>query len=328
MAKILSQEEVDALLSSVKVGDSVDAAEADKVEVSRPKQQHKKVTIYNFRRPDRVSKEQMRSLHFLHDRFARNFSSSLSAFLRALTEINLISVEQLTYSEFLLSVPDPTCFNSIQMKPLEGQIALEINPSLVFPIIDKMLGGPGDSLKETRAMTEIEQNIFQAIIKLILEDLKEIWRQISEIDFKLVAQETSPQLVQIVAPNEVVVLVVFEIKFGDVMGMMNLCIPAIVFEPIAAKFDQEWYTGFKKSTDFREAKWLKTWLKRALFPCAAELKDHVTTITVDEFLSLQEGDIITFNAKPGEDIDLSIASYSKFKGKVVLANNKRVFKIT
>lgn len=328
MAKILSQEEVDALLSSVKTGDSVESGESEKSEASRPKQQHKKVTIYNFRRPDRVSKEQMRSLHFLHDRFARNFSSSLSAFLRALTEINLISVEQLTYSEFLLSVPDPTCFNSIQMKPLEGQIALEINPSLVFPIIDKMLGGPGDSIKETRSMTEIEQNIFQAIIKLILEDLKEIWRQISEIDFKLVAQETSPQLVQIVAPNEVVVLVVFEIKFGDVMGMMNLCIPAIVFEPIAAKFDQEWYTGFKKSTDFREARWLTRWLKKASFGCSAELKDNVTTISVDNFLSLQKGDIITFTAKPGEEIDLSVASFSKFKGKVVLANSKRVFKVT
>jgi len=327
MAKILSQEEVDALLSSVKVGDSVDSEQAEHAEVHKTKPQHKKITIYNFRRPDRVSKEQMRSLHFLHDRFARNFSSSLSAFLRALSEINLISVEQLTYSEFLLSVPDPTCFNSIQMKPLEGQIALEINPSLVFPIIDKMLGGPGDSLKETRSMTEIEQNIFQAIIKLILEDLKEIWRQIADIDFKLIAQETSPQLVQIVAPNEVVVLVVFEIKFGDVMGMMNLCIPAIVFEPIAAKFDQEWYTGFKKSSDFREAKWLSIWLKRALFPCAAELKDNVTTISVDQFLSLQEGDILTFSAKPDEKMDFSIASYSRFKGKVVTANQKRVFNI-
>lgn len=237
MAKILSQEEVDALLKSHAKGAKAAAPAAGPAPAPAPApashkakkaQPLKKVTLYNFRRPDRVSREQMRSLHFMHDRFARNFSSSLSAYLRTITEVNLVSVEQLSYQEFLLSVPDPTCFNAISIRPLEGAFALEVNPQLVFPIIDKMLGGPGDALKHLRTMTDIEQSIFDGVLKLALDDLREAWRGIIDLDFRIQARETSPQLIQIVAPNEVVLLVVFEVKMGSVVGMINLAIPSII----------------------------------------------------------------------------------------------------
>ena len=224
MAKILSQEEVDALLKSHTKPAGKACGRRGEESGVRPRLQAKKaqaqrkVTLYNFRRPDRVSREQMRSLHFMHDRFARNFSSSLSAYLRTITEVNLVSVEQLSYQEFLLSVPDPTCFNAISIKPLEGALALEVNPTLVFPIIDKMLGGPGEPLKQLRTMTDIEQSIFDGVLKLVLEDLREAWRGIVDLDFRIQARETSPQLIQIVAPNEVVLLVVFEVKIGPVSG--------------------------------------------------------------------------------------------------------------
>ena len=158
MAKILSQEEVDALLKSHtkpagKASGGGGGERPTATAQAKKAQAQRKVSLYNFRRPDRVSREQMRSLHFMHDRFARNFSSSLSAYLRTITEVNLVSVEQLSYQEFLLSVPDPTCFNAISIKPLEGALALEVNPTLVFPIIDKMLGGPGEPLKQLRTRT-------------------------------------------------------------------------------------------------------------------------------------------------------------------------------
>lgn len=334
MAKILTQEEVDALLNSVQSGGDDGAAEpevaieqaAAQVERKKPKQkQYKKVLVYNFKRPDRVSKEQMRSLHFLHDRFARNFSSSLSAYLRTISEINLVSVEQLTYSEFLLSLPDPTCFSSIQMRPLEGNAALEINPSLVFPIIDKMLGGPGEPLSEIRAMTAIEQNIFEAIIRLMLEDLMEVWKQIVQLEMRVHAQETSPQLVQVVAPNEVVVLIVFEVKFQDVVGMMNFCIPSIILEPIAKEFDQEWYTGYKKSETFEEAKMLTELMKRVYFDVGAEIRG--STITVSDFLGLEAGDIIQLTAKPHDPLVLSVNSVPKYQGQVLIANEMRNFQV-
>ncbi len=336
MAKILSQEEVDALLRSHAKGAKPGAAPtpgADRAAAAQPAQKakkaqvQKKVSLYNFRRPDRVSREQMRSLHFMHDRFARNFSSSLSAYLRTITEVNLVSVEQLSYQEFLLSVPDPTCFNAISIRPLEGGFALEVNPQLVFPIIDKMLGGPGDPLKQLRTMTDIEQSIFDGVLKLALDDLREAWRGIIDLDFKIQARETSPQLIQIVAPNEVVILVVFEVKMSSVVGMINLAIPSIILEPVATKFDQEMYTGYKKSANFEEARLLMENIKRCDMVVAAEIRG--TNLPMTEVLNLQAGDIIQLSKRAESVLDLTIDGIPRYQGFVALnANQKRVFQVT
>jgi flagellar motor switch protein FliM len=338
MAKILSQEEVDALLKSHVKGKGAPpapsatpaadrAAAAGAAGKAKKAQSQKKVSIYNFRRPDRVSREQMRSLHFMHDRFARNFSSSLSAYLRSITEVNLVSVEQLSYQEFLLSVPDPTCFNAISIRPLEGGFALEVNPQLVFPIIDKMLGGPGEALKHIRTMTDIEQSIFDGVLKLALDDLREAWRGIIDLEFKIQARETSPQLIQIVAPNEVVLLVVFEVKMGGVVGMINLAIPSIILEPIAGKFDQEMYTGYKKSGTFEEARLLMESIKRCDMNVAAEIRG--TSLRVSDLMKLQPGDLIPLAKRFDAMLDMTVDGIPRFKGLVALnANQKRVFQVT
>jgi len=332
MAKILSQEEVDALLKShtKPAGKAPAGSGSDRGAAPAPAkkaQVQRKVTLYNFRRPDRVSREQMRSLHFMHDRFARNFSSSLSAYLRTITEVNLVSVEQLSYQEFLLSVPDPTCFNAISIKPLEGALALEVNPTLVFPIIDKMLGGPGEPLKNLRTMTDIEQSIFDGILKLLLEDMRESWRGIVDLDFRIQARETSPQLIQIVAPNEVVLLVVFEVKMGPVSGMINLAIPSIILEPISSKFDQEMFTGYKKSSTFEEARLLMTSLKRCQMEAAAEIRG--TNLSMEEVLQLKVGDLIPLTKRFDAELDLCVDGIPRFMGLVALnPNGKRVFQVT
>lgn len=336
MAKILSQEEVDALLKSHAKGTKAPApgpAAPEKATAAAPAQKakkaqvQKKVSLYNFRRPDRVSREQMRSLHFMHDRFARNFSSSLSAYLRTITEVNLVSVEQLSYQEFLLSVPDPTCFNAISIRPLEGAFALEVNPQLVFPIIDKMLGGPGEALKAMRTMTDIEQSIFDGVLKLILEDLREAWKGIIDLDFKIQARETSPQLIQIVAPNEVVLLVVFEVKMGSVVGMINLAIPSIILEPVASKFDQEMYTGYKKSANFEEARLLMESIKRCNTTACAEIRG--TNLRLSDIIALQPGDIVPLAKRFDAVLDLTVDGIPRFQGYVALnANQKRVFQLT
>jgi len=330
MAKILSQEEVDALLRTHSSKPAKGAAQSGPEKPStraKKAQQQKKVTLYNFRRPDRVSREQMRSLHFMHDRFARNFSSSLSAYLRTITEVNLVSVEQLSYQEFLLSVPDPTCFNAISIRPLEGAFALEVNPQLVFPVIDKMLGGPGDPLRSLRTMTDIEQSIFDGVLKLALEDLREAWRGIIEFDFRIQSKETSPQLIQIVAPNEVVLLVVFEVKMGPVVGMINLAIPSIILEPIAGRFDQEMFTGYKKSGTFEEARLLMESLKRCNMTVGAEIRG--TTLRVSDVLKLQEGDLVPLTKRFDAMLDLTVDGIPRCQGFLALNNiQKRVFQLT
>lgn len=332
MAKILSQEEVDALLKSHSKPASKAAGGGGSERGGAPApakkaQAQRKVTLYNFRRPDRVSREQMRSLHFMHDRFARNFSSSLSAYLRTITEVNLVSVEQLSYQEFLLSVPDPTCFNAISIKPLEGALALEVNPTLVFPIIDKMLGGPGEPLKNLRTMTDIEQSIFDGVLKLVLEDFREAWRGIVDLDFRIQARETSPQLIQIVAPNEVVLLIVFEVKMGPVTGMINLAIPSIILEPISSKFDQEMFTGYKKSSTFEEARLLMNSLKRCPMEAAAEIRG--THLSMEEVLQLKAGDLIPLTKRFDAELDLCLDGLPRYRGMVALnPNGKRVFQVT
>src|SRR5215470_2448826 len=165
----------------------------------------KKILKYNFKRPDRISKNQIRSLHFVHDRFARNFSSSISAYMRTVVEITLENIVQMSYSEFLNTVSDPTCYAAISLKPLDGMAAIEISPALAFPMIDRLLGGSGQQLPKPRAMTEIEQSIMQSVLKLLVDNLKESWRQVYAIEFALTATETHPHMVQVTSPNEMVI---------------------------------------------------------------------------------------------------------------------------
>src|SRR5262249_55968187 len=146
-SRILTEAEVGALL------DAVDTPNA------RAQETLGAVSPYNFRRPDRVSKEQIRSLHLLHDRFARNATTSLAAYLRTITELAVVSVEQFSYGEFLMALPDPTAFYAIAMPPFDSLGALELNPSVAFTIVDRMLGGTGQTAAPDRALTEIEQNV-------------------------------------------------------------------------------------------------------------------------------------------------------------------------
>ena len=207
MGKILSQDEIDALLGS--------AATLQSASGDSPAGPSKPYITYNFRRPDRVSKEQIRSLHFMHDRFARNFAQSLSAYLRAVTEVSIVSVEQFNYSEFLMSLPDPTAFYAVSLLPFDGMAALELSPSVAFTMIDRMLGGNGSTNVPNRGLTEIEQNVVDAVVRLLLENITELWKPVGGLQFAIHARETRPQMLQISAPNEIFILMVFDVRVGD-----------------------------------------------------------------------------------------------------------------
>src|SRR6185503_15961825 len=248
MSKILSQDEIDALLSTT--------AATEPAESNRPKSEVRESVIrYNFRRPDRVSKEQIHSLHFLHDRFARNIATSLSAYLRAISDIQIVSVEQFSYSEFLMSLTDPTAFYAIAIPPFEELGALEINPGVAFAMVDRMLGGAGRPVALNRALTEIEQHVLDSVVKLLLEDLTETWRPIMELQFAIKGRETRPQMLQVAAPNEVVVMIVFDAKIGESRGQINLCVPASIIESTGTGFVQAWHRQRRELTPTEQ-----TWL--------------------------------------------------------------------
>lgn len=330
MAKILSQDEVDALLSefsgSEDEGIDIKGIPEKPVEKKKEKLHEKKVSIYNFRRPDRVSKEELRSLHYLHDRFSRNFSSSLSAYLRALIDVTLYSVEQFTYAEFILSLPDPTYFNAINMEPLEGNAVLEINPKILFPMIDKILGGKGEDFGGgMRVITDIERTLIEGVVKLILRDLEEAWRQIIRLKMSIMATETSPQLIQVVAPNEIVVLIVFELKVGDAKGFMNFCIPSIVIEPIAQRFSQDWYADRAKMS-VEELQKIKLNLKRTTVRMDAAIPGN--TLTTRDLLNLNPGDLLYLETKASEEWTVMLNGIPKFRGLPLQMDRKKGIQVT
>ena len=324
MAEILSQEEIDALLKS----DIVEKTEAVKTPIRK---REKKLIPYDFKRPDRFSKDQLRIIRSIHEKMARSFSSSLSARLRMITEVNLISVEQLTYGEFLLSLPDPTCFSIISLSPLSGSIILEINPSVVFPIIDKLMGGTGISINISRELTEIEQEIMKEVIELILSDLKEAWRPIIELEFKLETVETSPHIYQIVPTSEIVALVAFEVRVGENSGMMNLCIPAIVLEPIRDRMEaQDWFMiGGHVSKKAHENREFKSIIEKLVMKTTLNLEVIInnTAIPIRELLELKKGDILPFSTKVKEHAILKIEGREKYKCLIGVSGRKKAIQI-
>ncbi|HJQ78702.1 MAG TPA: flagellar motor switch protein FliM, partial [Lacipirellulaceae bacterium] len=242
---VLSQAEVESLLSAMDGRDSDIVADAA---TSRFKHREK-ISPYDFKRPERVGKEQMRSLQTMHEAFGRNFGAALSALLRTIVELKLTSVDQLTYSEFVFSLENPTCFNLINAAPLEGQLILDINLSLLFPIIDRLLGGGSDSTPPARRpLTEIELRLVSRITDLFCKEIKQAWESVLDLNLSVDHVESNPQLVQIVPPNEVVVLISFELTIGDARGMMNLCIPFNSIERISAQLSSNsWVSYGKKS---------------------------------------------------------------------------------
>jgi flagellar motor switch protein FliM len=304
MRRALSQVEIDALLLAAGVRDQAVGRRTPVQDMS--------VARYNFRRPDRVSKEQLRSLHFLHDRFAVNLSSSLSAFLRAVTEVSIVSVEQFAYSEFLMSLPDPTAFYSFAMVPAEGLAALEINPSVAFTMIDRMLGGTGGTPPPNRALTEIEQNVLDSVVKLLLEHLTESWKPIAELQFRMQDRETRPQMLRVTGPNEIVILLAFELRVAETRGMVSLCFPAAAIESLEEKFAQGWQRTRRQPTAQEHAR-LTANLGRIPLPVTTLLE---TRLAARELLALKPGDVVSLGYPVSSPVDVHVGQVRRFTGRL------------
>ena len=242
MAEVLSQDEIDQLLSAISAG------EISTEEVHQPKDQ-RKIKIYDFKRPDKFSKDQIRTVSIMHETFARLTTTSLSAQLRSLVHVHVASVDQLTYEEFIRSIPNPTTLAVVDMDPLKGSAILEIDPAITFSIIDRLFGGQGEGTKFSRELTDIEQSVMEGIIVRVLGNLRESWSTVIDLRPRLGGIEINPQFAGIVPPQEMVVLVTLETKVGEVEGMMNLCIPYLTIEPIISKLSaQYWYSSVRRGT--------------------------------------------------------------------------------
>ncbi len=321
MDKVLSQEEINALFSAMS---SEDTSLAPQPEKDKDAGTARKIANYDFHRADRISQDQMRSIHLLHEYFGRNFASSLSAYLRAFVDVSLTSLEQVSYSAFIKSLPDPTLFASLGMRPLDGNIALELSPSLFFPMIDMILGGPGRALPENRNLTEIEMNIIEGVIKLAMRDLGGAWRPIMELDFFLEGKGTKAQMFQIVSPAETVIAIHLELKIGENTGMMNLCIPSRVLKLLRSKFDQQWNVRRQKAAG-NEVERIFELLQPIAVPLSGEIRS--SSLTVDDLLKISIGDVIELKERIGDPVFLCVGRIAKFSGRIVQRRGNRAFEI-
>ena len=310
--RVLSQDEIDSVFRNLRdsAGDDDPA---------------KKALPYDFRRPDRIAKDQLRAIHVLHENFARSLASSLSAYLRAYAVVNLVSVEQLSFIEFSQCLPSPSCIVSLGLKPYDGNALLEINPALIFPILEMLLGGSGKtSTKLTREVTEIEQSILEGFLRIILNDLRNSWQQVTNMQFAIEAFETEPQLLKILAPNEAVVAISMEVRLGDSSGMMNLGIPSIIIKMLRQKFDQQWSVRKSEATEEEHERLFKL-IKPSNFRADARLNGPM--LLVEDLLGIEEGQILAFDYPVENPLDFWINGRLKFRGKVVTTGRKRAFHI-
>jgi len=318
MADILSQEEIDALLEVVEEEGDTLSSEAEPSDT-------RQVILYDFKRPNRVSKEQLRAVKGIHDKMARNLASQISSIMRSIVEIQLHSVDQMTYGEFLMSLPSPTSFNVFSIKPLDGNCIIEINPSIAFPMIDRLLGGLGESYESTRELTDIELNLLDAILRIIMQRLKEGWAPITDMYPTVETKESSPNVVQIVSQNEIVIMVVMEIIIGNSSGMINLCYPVIYLEPILSRLANRDIMLGETSAKKSRNKELNTLISRA--EVFIESIIGQAELSVGELLELKKGDIIRLDRAADDKAIVMIDKKELFLAEIGLHRFRKSIKI-
>ena len=321
MNEVLSQDEIDQLLTAMSTG------EIETESVSQTQEQ-RKIKIYDFKRPDKFSKEQIRTVSIMHETFARLTTTAMSAQLRSLVNVHVASVDQLTYEEFIRSIPNPTTLGIINMDPLKGSAVLEIDPAITFSIIDRLFGGKGEGTKVNRDLSDIEQSVMENIIVRILGNLREAWSQVIDLRPRLGQIETNPQFAQIVPPTEMVVLVTLETKVGEVEGMMNFCIPYLTIEPIISKLSAQYmYSSVRSGGTTENLNILKERLSMIGITVSAEIGNM--NLTVRDLLSLQRGDVIRLpDVRTGDPMVLKIGNREKFMCRPGVVGNKLAVQIT
>lgn len=321
MNEVLSQDEIDQLLTAISTGEI-------ETETVSQTQEQRKIKIYDFKRPDKFSKEQIRTVSIMHETFARLTTTALSAQLRSLVNVHVASVDQLTYEEFIRSIPNPTTLGIINMDPLKGSAVMEIDPAITFSIIDRLFGGKGEGSKVNRDLSDIEQSVMENIIVRILGNLREAWSQVIDLRPRLGQIETNPQFAQIVPPTEMVVLVTLETKVGEVEGMMNFCIPYLTIEPIISKLSAQYmYSSVRSGGTTENLNILKERLSMIGITVSAEIGNM--DLTVRDVLSLKLGDVIRLpDVRIGDPMILKIGNRDKFMCRPGVVGNKLAVQIT
>lgn len=314
MADVLSQSEIDALLSALSAGE----LEPEELEKEEEKQ---KVKLYDFKSPQKFSKEHIRTLELIHDNFSRIISNYLTAQIRKNTKVKIETVEQIKYEEFIHSIPSPTTLMYFKMPPLNGSILFEMNPEFSFYIIDILLGGTGEKRHINKEFTDIDKNIIYQVGAGILSNLKLAWEDILEVEIEVEGLETNPALNQTLAPNEPVVLITFSVELGKTSTFLNLCIPYLSIEKVLDKLVMRlWFQSEPNSDAEHSREQLKSGLNNVEVDLMVQLGS--TTVSVDDFLRLSFGDVIKLDEKSNSPVKVFIDKEKTYLAKPGIIGKK------
>lgn len=335
--EVLDQDEIDDLLGSLsEEEENVDvaaeeggeepsgsaspgeaaAAAADVAEDPEDKFADRKIKDYDFKRPDKFSKDQIRTMQMIHETFARNTTTELSTKLRSLASLSVASVDQLSYEEFLKVVPNPSTLGIVDMDPLEGQSILEIDPSVVFQIVDRLFGGTEhtEPVDTERELTDIEHSVVERIYMSMLEQLKAAWENVIDLNPRLEDIESNPQFVQIIPPNDMVVLITFDMQIGQVEGMANLCIPYVILGPVIDQLSgTHFYSSQQEGFDDEQLQRLEDRIDFVEVPVSCEI--GTAQLEMEELLNLEVGDVIRLDTDENDPFTLKINGRGKFNCK-------------
>lgn len=320
MGDILSQNEIDDLLKALSTGE-IDAHEIQTTT------QEKKVKVHDFRRASKFAKDHIKTLNIIYDNYARLVTNFLTGYLRTLVQVDVVSVEALPYSDFSNSVSNPVIMAIIDFAPMTGSIIFEIEPNISYALVDRILGGRGTSMERIREFTEIEIAIIERIIIQILNLMREPWENVISIRPRLDKIETNAQFAQIVAQNETVALITLSARVGDVDGMINICIPHMVVEPIVSKLSTRfWFSTVEKEATSEMKESIEIKVENTKVPVKAVLGK--STISVSEFIDLQPGDVLPLDTGVNEDMEVHVGNLLKFYATPGVKKNKVAMKIT
>lgn len=320
MPDVLSQDAIDALMKSISSGTSIEeiAAKADEYE---------KLKVYDFKRPDKFSKDQLRAIQMIHESFARQMTTVLSTLIRSIVSAEVASVEQLAYEEFVNYMVQPTVIGMIEMHPFEGSMLIEINPALVFTIIDRMLGGRGTFNGSIRELTDIEKTVIERVIMRILELLEDSWSTVVDVRFRFESMESNPFFVQICSPSDMVLVVIMKLKVSDIEGMVSLCFPYFLMEPIMDRLSsQQWFASTSHKADDEVRRWLNNSVMQVKMPMAMEL-GH-TVLSLADVYALQVGDVIKLDELKDSHIDVRVGNQIRFKARPGTLNGHMAVELT
>ena len=304
MADVLSQNAIDALLKQLSSG------ELDVDEISD--EPAVKIKDYDFTRPAKFSKEHLRTLEIIFENFGRLVSSNLPAYLRKNVQVDVMNSEAVTYSEFANALSNPVLLGIVDFAPLKGNIIIELASNLGFTIIDRMLGGLGDPLEKPRDFSEIELSVLERIFTVLVDLLREPWKNVVEIHPRLERIETNSQFAQIISPSEMIAIVTINVCIGNVEGLMNVCLPFLTLENIMDKLNTKyWFSTMKNKDEDSYEEFIETAINKAQIPMKALLGK--STISVMDFINLQVGDIIKLDSRVNDELDVYVGNIVKFK---------------